>query len=185
MLSLALATLDSAMAHFAVVLRDRAKSNYVNTTDGILNDNFRKLQKDVLACNICMMVAATAFAIFGAVIAVHPRGPQKYTENLIYPILQTIVSLIALVTGGYVADHVHGFQTSFKKFGANDSIPYYGVMYYGGVTQAAYGSLFFFLAISLAVVSSRDHRHTSQHRVQNAAEEVTVADNSEQKYFQV
>ncbi|KAK3314046.1 hypothetical protein B0H66DRAFT_607285 [Apodospora peruviana] len=46
-----------------------------------------------------------------------------------------------IATGSYLADHVHGFYTSFEKFDTHGSIPYYSLMYYEGVAQAAYGRI--------------------------------------------
>lgn len=59
-----------------------------------------------------------------------------------------------IATGGYLAYKVTGFQTSFEKFGANDGILYYGMMYYGGVAQAACGSVLVFLTIVVVVIVS-------------------------------
>jgi hypothetical protein len=61
---------------------------------------------------------------------------------------QCILSLVILATGGYLADHVHGFQTSFERFSGNDNFQYYNIMYYRGVGQAAYRSLVIFIAIA-------------------------------------
>lgn len=57
-----------------------------------------------------------------------------------------------VVTGGYVADRVHGFQALFERFCANDGIPYYGMIYYGGIAQASYGSSLIFLAVIAVVI---------------------------------
>ncbi|SPQ22988.1 b27284f9-0714-4c07-898b-ca257c1f4914 [Thermothielavioides terrestris] len=78
-------------------------------------------------------IATTAFAICGAVITAHPRWLRVDHERIltVYAILQMILTSSMIVTGGYLADNVHGFQTSFEKFGANDRIPYYSMMYYG------------------------------------------------------
>ena len=40
--------------------------------------------------------------------------------------------------GGYAAERVRGCETEFERLGAGGTIPYYYVIYYGNVTQAAY-----------------------------------------------
>jgi hypothetical protein len=72
---------------------------------------------------------------------------------------QCILSLVILSTGSYLADHVHGFQTSFERFSGNDNFQYYNIMYYGGVGQAAYGSLVIFMAIASFVAFLISDRH--------------------------
>jgi hypothetical protein len=112
------------------------------------------LQSHILIVTVITGVATGAFAIYGAVITVHPRWLRELESILlVYGVFQIILAFVMIVTGGYVADHVHGFQTSFKKFGANDSIPYYGIIYYGGVAQATYGSVLVFLSITVAGLS--------------------------------
>lgn len=48
--------------------------------------------------------------------------------------------VIVLSLGGYVASDVHGFQTSFEFFDSAGRFPYYKIVYYGAVGQAAFGS---------------------------------------------
>ncbi|CDM38505.1 unnamed protein product [Penicillium roqueforti FM164] len=59
--------------------------------------------------------------------------------------------MIVLSLGGWIASRVHGFQISFEFFGSEDHIPYYNIMYYGSVGQAAFGSLV--VIVSLCVLS--------------------------------
>jgi hypothetical protein len=72
LLSLAVAGLNLANAHFSVILRDRARSDYINTTDCILDYNFQELQSTVLTGTVLVAIATTAFPIYGAVIVVYP-----------------------------------------------------------------------------------------------------------------
>lgn len=51
------------------------------------------------------------------------------------------MSLIVLSLEGYVASHIHGFQTSFEFFDSASRFPYYKIMSYGAVDQAAFGVL--------------------------------------------
>jgi hypothetical protein len=71
-----------------------------------------------------------------------------------------------IATGGFLADQVHGFQTSFEKFRANDSIPYYSMIYYGGVAQAAYGSALVFATIMATVLLFAIDHYNTRYRVQ-------------------
>ena len=153
LLSLGVAGLSSANAHFAVILRDRARSDYINTSDGILDNKFQSVQSSVLINAVITAIPTTAFAIYGATIAVHPRWFRDHDAILVtYAILQVILAFAMIATGASLADGVHGYQTSFEKFGANDSIPYYSTMYYGGVAQAAYGSVLVSTAITAIIL---------------------------------
>jgi hypothetical protein len=68
------------------------------------------------------------------------------------------VSLIVLSLGGYVASHVHGFQTSFDFVGSADHFPYYKIMYYRAVGQAAFGVLVVIMSlVRFAVCGLRGH----------------------------
>jgi hypothetical protein len=106
-----------------------------------------------------MAIATTAVIIYGAVIAVHSRWLRDHEGTLYaFVIAQVVLAFIMIATGGYLADQVHGFYTSFEKFGTHDSIPYYSLMYYGGVAQAAYGSVLVFLTITVVVLlTAFDH----------------------------
>ncbi|KAK6857502.1 hypothetical protein PG995_006329 [Apiospora arundinis] len=83
-----------------------------------------------------------------------------------------------IVTGGYLADQVQGLQPSFKRVSANDVVPYYSMMYYGGVAQAGYGSVLILFAITVAVFCFVSvHYEAKQERVEEAAREAAEADN--------
>jgi hypothetical protein len=106
---------------------------------------------------------STSFAITGAVLAGHPRWLLEQEKAWMYfGCFQCILSLVIIPTGGYLADHVHGFQTSFERFSGNDNFQYYNIMYYGGVGQAAYGPLVIFVAVAsfaAFVISGRHERN--------------------------
>jgi hypothetical protein len=58
---------------------------------------------------------------------------------------------------GWIASRVHGFQTSFEFFDRSH-IPYYKIMYYGSVGQAAFGSLVIIMSlVRFAVCGLRGH----------------------------
>ncbi|KAK8093249.1 uncharacterized protein PG998_014650 [Apiospora kogelbergensis] len=159
LLSLAIAILNSAHARFAVILRDRARSDYANTTAAILDNKFLSLQSNIL---IDTIITALAMA------AILPT----------YATSQLVLAFVMIGTGGYLADQVQGFQPSFKRFSANDAVPYYSMMYYGGVAQAGYGSVLILFAITVAVfcfVSA--HCEKKQERVEEAAREAAETDN--------
>jgi len=115
----------------------------------------------------------------GAVIVAHPRWLHDHEGILpTYAASQVVLAFVMIVTGGYLADQVQGFQPSFKRFSANDVVPYYSTMYYGGVAQASYGSVLILFAITVAVfcfVSA--HYEAKQERVEEAAREAAAADN--------
>jgi uncharacterized membrane protein (DUF485 family) len=160
-------------------LRDRARSDYINTADGILDNNFQELQSNALIVTVLTALANGAFIIYGVVIAVHPRWLRDHEETLyVFAIAQIVLAFIMVITGGILADNVHGFYTSFEKFGTHDNIPYYSLMYYGGVAQAAYGSILVFLTITVVILlSAFDHYETKKSRVQAAASEEAAPNN--------
>ena len=148
-IALALAGLNSAIARFAVILRDKAKSELINASNTILDNTFGNLMDNVLKVVVLAALASVLFAIFGTVLATHPKWLREHNTQLAYyGCIQFILGLITLSTGSYLADHVHGFQTSFKKFEGDDCFPYYKIMYYGGVGQAAYGSLIILMVVA-------------------------------------
>ncbi|KAK0735991.1 hypothetical protein B0T21DRAFT_366075, partial [Apiosordaria backusii] len=144
--SLGVAGFSSMNAHFAVVLRDRARSNYIQDTR-----NFQYLQDSILRTITLIAIVDTLFTIGVVVIMLNTKYLQKYNGEL--PItfkgLQLIVALFEVGGGGYVADHTCGFRTSFEIFGANNIIPYYTIFYWGNVVLAARGVITI-LAVVLA-----------------------------------
>ncbi len=149
-LSLGLAALNAVNARFAAILRDRARLDYTNTTDIILDTNFQSLQNSICYYETVTAVGTALFAIYGAVIFLNTQWLRK--SLIAFVLIQLLGAVAMVVIGGYIADHVDGFQTSFTKFGANDRIPYYSIIYYGNVAQAVYGSVIISLAIMVYVV---------------------------------
>ncbi|TGJ82220.1 hypothetical protein E0Z10_g6554 [Xylaria hypoxylon] len=98
--------------------------------------------QNTLVDTVITTIASTAFAIFGVAIAVHKRWLQDHNGLwMCFLGTQILLALVLVITGGYLADHVNGFQSSFNNFGGGENIPYYNVMYFGGVAEAAYGAL--------------------------------------------
>ncbi|KAH8909452.1 hypothetical protein BR93DRAFT_956583 [Coniochaeta sp. PMI_546] len=137
LLSLTAASLDLANACFAATLRDRARSNY--NTNGIVDDTFQKFQNNVFGGMVAAVVLTTACTIYGFVIAVHPRWLESRQKLELSDCLQFFLAILMVGTGTYLAIEIHSFQTSFERFASNDSIPYYSIMYYGGLGQVVYG----------------------------------------------
>ena len=138
---LALAGLSSAIVRFAVILRDRAKSDLATSSDSILDITFQNLMDNVVVGMVVVAFISALFSIFGIVLVIYSKGLQENsTARFYYICIQIIASAIVLSLGGYVASHVHGFQTAFEFFDSAGHFPYYKMMYYGAVSQAAFGS---------------------------------------------
>ncbi|CAG8006059.1 unnamed protein product [Penicillium salamii] len=139
---LALAGLSSATVRFAVILRDRAKSDLATSSNSMLDIAFQNLMDNIVVGMVIVALISALFCIFGIALAIHPRclrEDRKY--RLYYVCTQLVVGLVVLSLGGYVASHVHGFRTLFKLFASEGHFPYYKIMYYGAVGQAAFGVL--------------------------------------------
>jgi hypothetical protein len=156
---LALAGLSSAIVRFAVILRDRAKTDLATSSDSILDITFQNLMDNVVVGMVTVALISALFSIFGIVLAIHPRclrEDRKY--RLYYVYTQLVVGFIVLSLGGYVASKVHGFQTSFELFDIEGHFPYYKTMYYGAVGQAAFGVLAVIMSlVPFAVCALRGH----------------------------
>jgi hypothetical protein len=72
-LNLAVFALNSANIHFATILRERARSGYVDNSQVILDIIFAALQSDVLVASVVAAVPAALFSVFGLVLALQPR----------------------------------------------------------------------------------------------------------------
>lgn len=156
---LALAGLSSAIVRFAVILRDRARSDLATSRDSILDISFQNLLGNVVVGMVIVTLISALFSIFGIALAIHPRclgEDRRY--RLYYVCTQLVVGLIFLSLGGYVASTVHGFQTSFELFDSEGYFPYYKIMYYGAVGQAAFGVLAVIMSlVPFAVCALRGH----------------------------
>jgi hypothetical protein len=74
---LALASLSSATVHFAVVLRDRAKSDLVTLSGSILDLTFQNLMDDVVDGTVIAALVSALFSIFGLILVVYPKWLQE------------------------------------------------------------------------------------------------------------
>ncbi|OQE29343.1 hypothetical protein PENNAL_c0948G08083 [Penicillium nalgiovense] len=139
---LGVASLSSATVHFGILVRERAKSDLVAPSDSILNITFQNLMGHVVVSMVIAALVSALFSVFGFVLVTYPKWLQENcTARFYYGCIHILVSLVVLSLGGYVASHVHGFQTSFEFFDREGHFPYYKIMYYGAVGQAAFGSL--------------------------------------------
>ncbi|KAI1829879.1 hypothetical protein DTO027I6_9238 [Penicillium roqueforti] len=138
---LAIASLSSATVHFAVVLRGRAKSDLVTTSDSILDITFQNLMDNVVDGMVIVALVSALFSTFGLILVVYPKWLQENcAARFYYGCIQIVVSLIVLSLGGWIASRVHGFQASFEFFDRGH-IPYYNIVYYGAVGLASFGTL--------------------------------------------
>ncbi|KAI3335329.1 hypothetical protein F4824DRAFT_500945 [Ustulina deusta] len=160
-IGLAIAGLNSANARFAIILRNRARSGLTDSASAILDKTFASLMQNILVDTVVTTVTSIAFAIFGIAIITHKGWLQDCNRRwACFLGIQILLALVLVITGGYLADHVNGFQSSFDKFGGDESIPYYNVMYFGGVAEAAYGALVIvlFLLIYFITTGEREMR---------------------------
>jgi hypothetical protein len=72
-IGIALTGLNSAIARFTVILRDRAKSNLITPNNAILDNTFGNLINNVLKDIVLAALIYTLFAIFGAILVAHLR----------------------------------------------------------------------------------------------------------------
>ena len=151
---LALAGLSSAISHFANILQDRAKSDLVNANGSILDVTFENLMKNVLEGMVVVALLSALFAIFGIILVIYPSWLQENCESgLDYGCIQVVLSLVVVCVGGYIASRVHGYQTSFEYFDRAGQFPYYKIMYYGAVGEAAFASLVVIVSLVWVFVS--------------------------------
>ncbi|CAG8211409.1 unnamed protein product, partial [Penicillium nalgiovense] len=109
---------------------------------------FQALMDHVVVSMVFVALISALFPIFGLILVTYPKWLQENcTARFYYGCIQILVSLVVLSLGGYVASHVHGFQTSFEFFDGEGHFPYYKIMYYGAVGQAAFGSLVVILSL--------------------------------------
>ena len=74
---LARASLSSSTVRFAVVLRDRAKSDLVTLSGSILDLTFQNLMDDVVDGTVIAALVSALFSIFGLILVVYPKWLQE------------------------------------------------------------------------------------------------------------
>ncbi|KAI3322818.1 hypothetical protein HD806DRAFT_544836 [Xylariaceae sp. AK1471] len=163
-IGLIIAGLNSANAHFAIILRDRARSGLITSVSTISDIAFISLMQKILVDTV---VTTIICAIFAVIIVTRPILLQDFDKNWTWLCSsQIILELVLVSTGGYLAGHVNGFQTSFDQFGGDENLPYYNIMYYGGVAQAAYGALVIVLLLCIYFITNgeRDTGRAAVHK---------------------
>jgi hypothetical protein len=108
---LALASLSLATVHFAVLLRDRAKSDLVTPSDSILDITFENLMDSVVDGMVIAALVSALFSIFGFVLVTYLNWLQENcAARFYYWCFQIVVSMIVLSLAGWIASRVRGFQ---------------------------------------------------------------------------
>ncbi|KAK3363889.1 hypothetical protein B0T25DRAFT_442353 [Lasiosphaeria hispida] len=142
---LVVCVLNSVGASFADILRRRVRSS---STNDFRDNNFQLLQNRIFVLMIVTAILSNLLAI-GAVVTFYRKWRRTVDDISTYYFFQAIVALTMLISGGYIANNIRDFQTSFKKFGHVESNLYYGTMYYGGAAQAACGAVLFPVSVYL------------------------------------
>jgi hypothetical protein len=139
---LAFAGLSSALSHFAIILRDHAESDLIYNNHAILGLAFQNLMENILVVSVFMALMSTLLSIFGIVLAIHSRWLHQNGQRRIYfECIQVVLALTVFSVGGYIASCAHGSRSSFELLNIHGHLPYYKLMYYGSIGQAAFGSL--------------------------------------------
>ena len=138
----AIAGLDSAIARFAVVLRDRAESDLAASDNSFADKVFANMMNGVLIFAIFGALASTAFATFGIRLTVSSsRARNSHDAFALFGFIQFFVSIGYVALGGFIADSIHGYRPSFVRFRHPGEISYYEIMYYGAIGEAAFRAL--------------------------------------------
>ncbi|KAH8428429.1 uncharacterized protein LDX57_006127 [Aspergillus melleus] len=150
-LGLALAGLNSAIARFSIILRDRARSEITDPENGIVAHSFERLMGNVFANAVVAVFPPAISVIYGLALVLCTKWLRE--KGFYYGAMQLILGLFMVVTGAYLAFNVRGFQSSFARMQGDDRIPYYAIMYYGGVGEAASGALVIFMFLGTVLLA--------------------------------
>ncbi|KGO64409.1 hypothetical protein PITC_022590 [Penicillium italicum] len=140
--ALVLASLNSTTAHLASILRDRVRAELFASANGIADNTFTQLMDEVIEYAILAAVVSALFATVGLSLVARPSWLREHERPWVYYMcIQVSMGLLLTITEGCLAGRVHGYNALFERFGQDDTVPYYEIMYYGGIGQAIYGSL--------------------------------------------
>ncbi|KAJ5982645.1 hypothetical protein N7451_012745, partial [Penicillium sp. IBT 35674x] len=140
---LALAGPNWAISHFMIILRDHAESDLIHNNRALLGLAFQSLMDNILIFSIIVALTSTLLSIFGMVLAIISRWLHQNDQRRIYfECLQAFVALIAVCAGAYIASCVHRSRLS------HGHLPYYGIICYGAVGQAAFGSVMIIFSVA-------------------------------------
>ncbi|KAI8945606.1 hypothetical protein F4801DRAFT_122605 [Xylaria longipes] len=153
-MNLVMASLYSADAQLAAILRGRAKSDLANATDAALSNAFITAMEHVFVSGVLAATTSVFFAAYGVLlIAIRASWIRKSNGHWMTDAIgigQFFVALSIAIVGGGIPVYVYGFQAAFDKFGSDDNFPYYNFMYYGGMVQSIYG----YLQLAFVVLSN-------------------------------
>ncbi|KAJ5144504.1 hypothetical protein N7476_005072 [Penicillium atrosanguineum] len=140
-IGLAFASLNAANACFAVILRDRATSALFAPGDQVADNTFADLMNQVLKSTVIASIGSAVIAVFGAMLAARLAWLRNHDcPWIFYGCCHLALSVFLLVMGAWIIFHVRGFKPFFERFSGDGNVPYYNMMFYGGVGQAAYGA---------------------------------------------
>ncbi|KAH8751709.1 hypothetical protein F5883DRAFT_433922 [Diaporthe sp. PMI_573] len=142
LLSLASASLDL----FAIIFRDRSWGNDTTVPDRNQAKDFLALQRSIVYIAFNSAIVSMLFAVFSLVTATKLTWLGKYS------VCQIIRGIMLVSIGGYVAERVRGCEAEFGRLSADGNVPYYSVIYYGYVAQAAYGFVLIILSLAFAAI---------------------------------
>ena len=112
-LGLALAGLNSAIARFSIVLRDRARSEITGPENGIVAHSFERLMGSIFADAVAAVFPPAVSVIYGLALVVCTKWLHE--KGFYYGVMQLALSFVMIITGAYLAPSVRGFQNSFCK----------------------------------------------------------------------
>ncbi|KAJ5737365.1 uncharacterized protein N7483_002490 [Penicillium malachiteum] len=142
LIQLMVAAFSSTMAYWTTRLRRSMRFDLAASDSPTQLIASIQMANHVLAAMIMAAIVSAVFSIWGIYVAICRTSlPKSDGHCLPWGTGQCIYGLIAIVTGGYVADHVEGFQSLIATFIDVKDLPYYEIVYYGSVAQAAYGAL--------------------------------------------
>ncbi|KIW09748.1 hypothetical protein PV08_12032 [Exophiala spinifera] len=133
LISLAMAAFNGAIAHFAIVLQNRARTDLVNVPHDRFDQIFEHLMSRVIVLSIILCVTSAVGAFSGGIFAVYQP------LSLLWGLL--IGQIVVFIANAILAGNVHGYKTSFTWFGKNDKYPYYDLIYYGSIAQMGWALL--------------------------------------------
>lgn len=138
-LSLALSALHSTVAHFAFQLHNRGWQAYTITSHYMP----LSLEKAILWSSLPMAIVSGVSVIFGTWVITELARKRISDDDFAGVLIKFYIFLdvLAFAEGMALAFTVHGHQASFQPFAIHDHIPYYEIMYYGGIATSAYGSV--------------------------------------------
>lgn len=166
---LAISGLNSGIAHFAVVLRDRAKSDLKVPGDSVADLSFKDLMNRTLTAAVLGALASAAFAILGIMLSLCPRQlARQDTSYAVYGLLQFMLGIGLISLRSYVADGLYGHRPLFTRLSRDDEAPSYDIMHYGSFGEAVYGTLVVFVPIATFLARPNSARDRQVRFVDNA-----------------